>query len=60
MIGVGAGFDFHGDMIRRAPVWIQRLGMEWFFRLCQDPKRLFNRYFVTNFKFLWYLLIRKG
>ena len=60
MIGVGAGFDFHGDMIRRAPVWIQRLGMEWFYRLCQDPKRLFNRYFVTNFKFLWYLMTRRA
>lgn len=59
MIGVGAGFDFHGGMIRRAPVWIQRLGMEWFYRLCQDPKRLFNRYFVTNFQFLKYLLMKR-
>ena len=59
MIGVGAGFDFHGGMIRRAPVWIQRLGMEWFYRLCQDPKRLFNRYFVTNFQFIRYLLQKR-
>ncbi len=63
MIGVGAGFDFHAGMIKRAPVWIQRMGLEWFYRLTQDPKRLFNRYFTTNFKFIWYLLrarFRKG
>lgn len=56
MIGVGAGFDFHAGMIKRAPVWIQRMGLEWLYRLTQDPKRLFNRYFTTNFKFIWYLL----
>ncbi len=55
MMGVGAGFDFHAGTIKRAPVWIQKVGFEWLYRLFQDPKRLFNRYFVTNIKFFWYL-----
>jgi exopolysaccharide biosynthesis WecB/TagA/CpsF family protein len=55
MMGVGAGFDFHAGTIKRAPVWIQKVGLEWLYRLFQDPKRLFNRYFVTNIKFFWYL-----
>lgn len=53
MIGVGAGFDFHAGTVKRAPKWVQRIGMEWFFRLCQDPKRLWKRYLATNWKFLW-------
>jgi exopolysaccharide biosynthesis WecB/TagA/CpsF family protein len=58
MMGVGAGFNFHAGNIKRAPVWMQRIGLEWLFRLFQDPKRLFKRYFVTNTKFFWYLLMR--
>ncbi len=42
--GVGAAFDFHSGNKRRAPVWIQRLRLEWFYRLCQEPGRLWNRY----------------
>jgi exopolysaccharide biosynthesis WecB/TagA/CpsF family protein len=57
MMGVGAGFDFHAGTIKRAPVWIQKIGFEWLYRLLQDPKRLISRYFVTNIKFLWYLTI---
>jgi N-acetylglucosaminyldiphosphoundecaprenol N-acetyl-beta-D-mannosaminyltransferase len=53
MIGVGAGFAYHAGKIRRAPQWMQRIGMEWFYRLLQDPKRLAGRYFKTNLKFLW-------
>jgi exopolysaccharide biosynthesis WecB/TagA/CpsF family protein len=56
MMGVGAGFDFHAGTIDRAPVWIQKIGFEWLYRLFQDPGRLFKRYFVTNIKFFWYLL----
>ncbi|SFU90158.1 WecB/TagA/CpsF family glycosyltransferase [Butyrivibrio sp. INlla21] len=55
MMGVGAGFDFHAGTIKRAPVWIQKIGFEWLYRLFQDPKRLFSRYFVTNTKFFCYL-----
>ncbi|MBQ4219966.1 MAG: WecB/TagA/CpsF family glycosyltransferase [Butyrivibrio sp.] len=56
MMGVGAGFDFHGGTIKRAPVWIRKIGFEWLYRLFQDPERLFKRYFVTNTKFICYLL----
>lgn len=53
MLGVGAGFDFHAGTAKRAPVLIQKLGLEWLYRLLQNPGRLFKRYFVTNTKFLW-------
>ncbi|WP_243111921.1 WecB/TagA/CpsF family glycosyltransferase [Butyrivibrio sp. CB08] len=56
MMGVGAGFDFHAGTIQRAPVWVQKIGLEWLYRLTRDPKRLFMRYLVTNTKFFWYLL----
>ena len=48
MIGVGAAFDFHSGRVRQAPRWMQRSGLEWFFRLCQEPRRLANRYFRNN------------
>jgi N-acetylglucosaminyldiphosphoundecaprenol N-acetyl-beta-D-mannosaminyltransferase len=44
LITVGAAFDFHTDRVRQAPRRIQRLGLEWFFRLCMEPRRLFRRY----------------
>lgn len=53
MIGVGAGFSYHAGLIKRAPQWMQRISMEWLYRLIQDPKRLAGRYFKTNLKFLW-------
>ena len=56
MMGVGAGFDFHGGTIKRAPEWIRKIGLEWFYRLFQDPERLFKRYYVTNTKFICYLI----
>lgn len=52
MLGVGAGFDFHAGTVKRAPRWMQALYLEWLYRLFQDPKRLFKRYFSTNFKFI--------
>lgn len=55
MLGVGAGFDFHAGTVKRAPMWMQELCMEWFYRIFQDPKRLLKRYLDTNFSFLWYL-----
>lgn len=53
MIGVGAGFDYYARNIKRAPRWMQKLSLEWLYRLLQDPKRLFKRYLITNTKFLW-------
>lgn len=58
MIGVGAGFDYHAGKIKRAPIWMQKHSLEWLYRLCQEPGRLFMRYFRTNIKFLY--LIHKG
>ena len=59
MLGVGAGFDYHTGKIKRAPVWMQKMCLEWFMRLIQDPKRLWKRYLVTNVKFIWYVLREK-
>ena len=53
MIGVGAGFDYHAEKIKRAPKVMQQLSLEWLYRLLQDPKRLFKRYIKTNLKFLY-------
>ncbi len=52
MIGVGAAFDFHAGRIRQAPRWMQRTGLEWFFRLCCEPRRLWKRYLKNNPLFL--------
>lgn len=47
-VGVGAAFDYHAGRLKRAPSWMQQLGLEWFFRLLQDPRKLWKRYFVFN------------
>jgi N-acetylglucosaminyldiphosphoundecaprenol N-acetyl-beta-D-mannosaminyltransferase len=57
MVGVGAGFDYFAGNIKRAPKWMQNCNLEWLYRLCQDPKRLFKRYFQTNTKFLWHIYV---
>ncbi len=59
MLGVGATFDFHSGRIRRAPVWMQRLGLEWFFRLCMEPRRLWKRYLKHNPRFVYHVLRQK-
>lgn len=55
MFGVGAGFDYQAGNLKRAPLWMQRMSLEWLMRLLQDPRRLWRRYLVTNIKFLWYV-----
>jgi len=52
MIGVGAAFDFHAGVIPQAPDWMQRLGLEWFFRLFTEPRRLWKRYLYHNPRFV--------
>lgn len=54
MIGVGAAFDFLSETKRQAPRWMQRSGLEWLFRLCSEPGRLWRRYLyiVPTFTFL--------
>lgn len=53
MVGVGAAFDFHAGKVKQAPRWIQRSGLEWLFRLWQEPRRLWRRYLRNNPLFLW-------
>ena len=48
MIGVGAAFDFHSGRVQQAPRWMQRSGLEWFYRLCREPRRLTKRYLRNN------------
>lgn len=57
MLGVGAGFDYYAENIKCAPIWMQKHNMEWLYRLIQDPKRLFKRYWSTNTKFIWHVMI---
>lgn len=52
MVGVGAAFDFHSGRVRQAPLWMQRTGLEWFYRLCSEPRRLAKRYLRNNPLFL--------
>lgn len=52
MIGVGAAFDYHAGTIQRAPLWMQRSGLEWLHRLASEPGRLWKRYLVTNTLFV--------
>jgi N-acetylglucosaminyldiphosphoundecaprenol N-acetyl-beta-D-mannosaminyltransferase len=51
-MGVGGSIDVVAGVTRRAPEWMQQAGLEWFYRLIQEPKRLGRRYAVTNTKFL--------
>ncbi len=55
MIGVGAAFDFIAGTTKRAPAWMQKLCLEWVFRILQDPKRMLPRYLSTNFAFLYHV-----
>ena len=54
MIGVGAAFDFHAGSKAQAPSWMQDAGLEWMFRLCNEPRRLWWRYLYHNPRFLFH------
>jgi N-acetylglucosaminyldiphosphoundecaprenol N-acetyl-beta-D-mannosaminyltransferase len=56
MHGVGAAFDFLTGRVKQAPRCMMNAGLEWLFRLFQEPKRLWKRYTLTNAKFIYYLL----
>lgn len=58
MVGVGGAVPMMVGLQKRAPQWVQNIGMEWFFRLIQEPRRLFKRYAITNSIFI-YLLIKE-
>jgi len=55
ILGVGQAFDIHAGILKRAPRWMRDAGLEWFFRLCAEPRRLWKRYLVTNSCFIWFL-----
>lgn len=53
MLGVGAAFDLNIGRLKQAPAWMRENGLEWLFRLCAEPKRLWERYIINGSKFLW-------
>ena len=53
IMGVGGSFDVVSGKIKRAPKWMQSWGLEWFYRLIQEPRRMFKRYLVGNSKFIF-------
>jgi len=59
MVGVGAAFDFHAGRVRQAPEWMRGRGLEWLFRLVQEPRRLWKRYIFTTPRFLPYWGLQK-
>ena len=59
MTGVGGAFHILAGTVGDAPAWMQNAGLEWFYRLSKEPKRLFKRYLVTNTKFIVYHLISR-
>ncbi len=59
MVGVGAAFDFHSGRVSQAPRWMQRSGLEWFYRLCSEPRRLWKRYLRNNPLFVLFFLLQK-
>jgi N-acetylglucosaminyldiphosphoundecaprenol N-acetyl-beta-D-mannosaminyltransferase len=58
-IGIGVSFELVSGMVKRAPIWMQKKGLEWFFRLLVEPGRLWKRYIVGNALFLWLVLKQK-
>ncbi|NLF01847.1 MAG: WecB/TagA/CpsF family glycosyltransferase [Anaerolineales bacterium] len=59
LVGVGAAFDFAAGTVKQAPRWLSRVGLEWAFRLVQEPRRLWRRYLIGNPRFVWNLALQK-
>jgi N-acetylglucosaminyldiphosphoundecaprenol N-acetyl-beta-D-mannosaminyltransferase len=55
-MGVGGTFDVAIGRVKRAPRWMQRAGLEWFYRFLQEPRRMFRRYFIEDMAFIWLLI----
>jgi N-acetylglucosaminyldiphosphoundecaprenol N-acetyl-beta-D-mannosaminyltransferase len=60
LVGIGAAFDFHAGLVPQAPSWMQAIGMEWAFRLVQEPRRLWRRYARYNPLFVYGFLRQYG
>jgi len=56
IMGVGGSFDVIAGKVKRAPIWMQKAGLEWFYRFLQEPRRMWKRYLVGNTKFIWLVL----
>lgn len=56
---IGAVFDFYAGTVKRAPRWMIRLGLEWFFRLAKEPNRMWRRYIIGNTKFIYFTILEK-
>ena len=59
VMGVGGSFDVVAGIVKRAPVWMQNYGLEWFYRFSQEPRRMWRRYLVGNTKFIFYVVKEK-
>jgi len=59
IMGVGGSFDVIAGKVKRAPLWMQNYGLEWFYRFLQEPKRMWKRYLVGNSKFIFLVLREK-
>lgn len=58
MIGVGAGFNFFAGTLAKAPAWMEKHSLEWFYRLYKEPRRLWRRYVIGGFKYMYYSFIQ--
>ena len=58
MFAVGAAFDFHTGKFQESPEWVKVIGMRWFHRLCQEPRRLWKRYLFNNPRFVASILLQ--
>lgn len=59
IFGIGGFFDILSGYKKRAPRWIQKIGMEWFYRFIQEPKRMWRRYLIGNTEFIWLVIKEK-
>lgn len=59
-VGLGCSFDVLSGRAARAPEWMQKAGLEWLFRLCSEPHRLWRRYLMSNSYFLWTVLVQSA
>jgi N-acetylglucosaminyldiphosphoundecaprenol N-acetyl-beta-D-mannosaminyltransferase len=59
LMGVGGSFDVIAGFTKRAPIWMQDMGLEWFYRFLQEPRRMWKRYLITNSLFIYYVLREK-
>lgn len=59
VMGVGGTFDVVAGKVKRAPLWMQKYGLEWLYRVIQEPGRMWKRYLTTNSKFAWLLIKEK-